>query len=164
MNRSQFLASVLALAVNAACSGVPPLASAHKSADSLAGAVLGALERKDRAALEALALNEVEFRDHAWPELPSSRQERNLPFSYVWGDLRQKSAHALGTTLASQGGRRYGLVGVAFSGQTTYGTYIVHREATLRVKDLAGEQTDLRVCGSMIEKDGAWKVFSYVVD
>ena len=155
---------MLALAVNVACSRVPPLANTHASAHTLATAVLDALERKDRVALEALALSEVEFRDHVWPDLPSARPERNLPFSYVWGDLRQKSAHALSNTLAGHGGRRYALAGVTFSGRTTYDTFVVHRETTLRVKDPAGKQVDLRVCGSMIEKDGAWKVFSYVVD
>ena len=47
--------------------------------------------RRDRARLDALALSEQEFRDHVWPDLPAARPERNLPFSYVWGDLHQKS-------------------------------------------------------------------------
>jgi hypothetical protein len=33
-----------------------------------------------------------------------------------------------------------------------------------RVRDTAGQEQALRVCGSFIEKDGAWKVFSFVVD
>ena len=28
----------------------------------------------------------------------------------------------------------------------------------------SGGSSELRVCGSFIEKDGVWKVFSYVVD
>jgi len=164
MNRSQFLASVLALAVVAACSRVPPLANTRASANDVAIAVLDGLARGDRGGLEALAVSETEFRDQVWPQLPAARPERNLPFSYVWGDLRQKSAGALNNTLVRVGGQRYELVSVSFSGRTDYDTYTVHREATFRVRESAGEQTDLRVCGSMIEKDGAWKVFSYVVD
>jgi hypothetical protein len=155
----------VALAVStAACSRVPPLANTHPSAMSLASAVLGALERRDRGALEALALSEQEFRDHVWPQLPAARPERNLPFSYVWLDLKQKSESALARTLAAHGGRRYALVDVTFSGRTDYADYRVHREATLVLRDAAGAQESLRVCGSMLEKDGAWKVFSYVVD
>ncbi len=57
-------------------------------------------------ALRDLALNEIEFREQVWPELPAARPERNLPFSYVWGDLRQKSDANLERTLARHGGRR----------------------------------------------------------
>jgi len=158
------LFAVLALViVLTGCSRVPALAETYPGAESLAEAVLDALARKNRAALEAMALSEQEFRDHVWPELPAARPERNLPFSYVWGDLRQKSAGALSETLARHGGRRYELVRVEFNGQTDYQSYRVHREATFRVRDAGQEQT-LRVCGSFIEKDGAWKVFSFVVD
>lgn len=163
VNRLLVCASVLALVASVACSRVPRLANTHPSPSSLAAAALDALARRDRAALEALALNETEFRDHVWPELPAARPERNLPFSFVWRDLHQKSVLALGNTLAAHGGGRYTLVGVAFSGRTSYNSYIVHRGATLRVKDPSGGLTDLRICGSMLEKGGAWKIFSFVV-
>jgi hypothetical protein len=156
-------ASALGLGLVVACSRVPPLANTHPSASSLASAVLDALARRDRTTLEALALSETEFRDHVWPQLPASRSERNLPFSYVWGDLRQKSAQTLRTVMTREGGKRYELIGVRFTAQTDYRTYRVHREATLRVRNASGADLDLRVCGSMIEQDGAWKVFSYVV-
>lgn len=147
-----------------ACGTAPPLSDIHASPSSLANAVLDGLAKSDRSALERIALSEREFRDHVWPQLPASRPERNLPFSYVWGDLRQKSAASLSKTLAEHGGRRYELLDVAFDGITDYTAYRVHREAAFRVRDSAGDVTTLRVCGSMIEKDGAWKVFSYVVD
>lgn len=124
--------------------------------------MLDALERRDRAALDALALSEQEFRDHIWPALPASRPERNLPFSYVWGDLHQKSRLALGDTLATHGGRRYTLAGVSFERTTSYAGYVVHHNAVLRVRAADGSEADLEVCGSMVNQAGAWKVFSYV--
>ena len=157
------LAGGLALAASVACSRVPPLMNAHSSPSSLATALLDALARRDRTTLEAIALNETEFRDHVWPELPAARPERNLPFSYVWGDLHQKSDQALAGVISREGGRRYDLVGIRFAAESDYRTYRVHREATLRVRDASGSELDLRVCGSMLEKGGAWKVFSYVV-
>ena len=127
--------------------------------------MLDAVQRRDTTALRALALNEQEFREHVWPELPAARPERNLPFSYVWGDLRQKSALALDQTLARHGGRRYTLVSMGFDGDTTrYPSYVVYRETVLRVRDEAGAMAELRLFGSSLEKDGTWKVFSYVVD
>lgn len=161
MRRFAVLALVVVLG---GCGRVPAIADTYPGAEALAQAVLEALARNDRAALDGMALSEREFRDHVWPELPASRPERNLPFSYVWGELRQKSVDALSETLARQGGRNYELVRVEFAGRTDYATYRVHREATLHVRDSAGKGHALRVCGSFIEKDGVWKVFSFVVD
>ena len=126
--------------------------------------MLDALARRDRAALDALALDEQEFRDHVWPALPAARPERNLPFSYVWGDLHGKSNSGLATTLTDRGGQRYEVSRVSFAEATDYEGYRVHRDATFHVRNAGGTESEIRVCGSMIEKDGAWKVFSYVVD
>lgn len=102
---------------------------------------------------------------HVWPELPAARPERNLPFSFVWGDLRQKSEAGLQMTLGNHGGRQYTLTRVRFASQATrYSTYVVHRESVFLVRNVQGDQQELRVCGSILEKDGRWKVFSYVVD
>jgi hypothetical protein len=157
---------VVALAVSsgAACSSVPPLANTLGSSEELARAVLDALARSDRPRLDAMAVNEREFRDHVWPDLPAARPGRNLPFSYVWSDLRQKSHISLARTLANHTGRKYQLKRVAFAGKTDYANYAVHRDARFEVVDAAGDPQTLRVCGSFLEKDGAWKVFSYVVD
>ncbi|HXG89920.1 MAG TPA: hypothetical protein VNJ02_16455, partial [Vicinamibacterales bacterium] len=117
------------------------------------------------ARLRALALDEAEFRDHIWPQLPAARPERNLPLSYVWGDLHQKSDNRLRLTLAEHRGKRYELQRVRFDGETTaYAGFNVHRQAVFVVHDSSGAEQDLRVAGSLVEMDGVWKVFSFVVD
>jgi hypothetical protein len=149
----------------AACSAKPPVANSHASPGELARAVLSAFERRDLAALRALALDEREFKDHVWPELPAARPERNLPFSFVWGDLHQKSEASLGAALSGRGGQHFELVAVKFLGDTTqYETYVVHRRSSLTVKDASGAEQEVRLFGSVFEKDGRFKVFSYVVD
>lgn len=155
---------LVAVVMTVACGSPPPLQNARPSADALARDVLDALARRDQTALEALALNDGEFRSHVWPELPAARPERNLPYSYVWGDLHQKSRIGQAQTLAAHGGIRYALRRVTFAGETGYGSYVVHRDATFHVSDPSGAERPIRVTGSMLEKDGAWKVFSYVVD
>lgn len=147
------------------CNSAPLLSNTYPSPGALATAVIDAVERRDATALRALALNEQEFREQVWPELPAARPERNLPFSYVWGDLRQKSDQSLVRILGQHGGRKYTLVSVRMAGETTrYSTYTVHRETVLQIRDETGTQADLRLFGSAIQKDGTWKVFSYVVD
>lgn len=158
------LLGLAAVALTGACgSSRTPLADTRDSPRAVAEALLDAVAADDAAALGSLALSEQEFRQHVWPELPAARPERNLPFSYVWGDLRQKSAAGLARTRSAHGGQRYALQDVRFSGETRYPGYTVHRDGVLVVKGPGGTE-ELRLCGSMIEQDGRWKVFSYAVD
>lgn len=156
------LAGFLAVA---GCQSDPPLANTRDSARAVAEQMLDAIARRDRGTLDALAITEPEFRAHVWPSLPAARPERNLPMSYVWGDLHQKSTASLSRVLAQHGDRRYELVEVRFADQATpYDGYVVHRKAVLAVRSADGSTEEIRVCGSLIEKDGRWKVFSYVID
>jgi hypothetical protein len=166
VSRPILLTGVLAgLLAVAGCQPDPPLANTQDSARAVAAQVLDALARRDRPALEALAISEPEFRAHVWPSLPAARPERNLPMSYVWGDLHQKSTAGLSRILAQHGDRRYELVDLRFADEATpYDGYVVHRKAVLTVRTAGGPPEDIRVCGSLIEKDGRWKVFSYVID
>jgi hypothetical protein len=161
--RGVILAALCALA-GSAC-GARPIAHAEESPAALARAVLTALEARDVNRLGELALNEAEFRAVVWPELPASRSERNLPFGYVWADLRTKSHNGLSQVVGSYGGRRYELVSVRFAGPTTqYQTFLVHRDAVLAVRDSNGEHQVLKLFGSVLERDRRFKIFSYVVD
>ena len=147
-----------------ACSSAVPLADGAPTAEALARQVLEAVRTADRPALERLAITEREFREHVWPRLPASRPERNLPFSFVWGDLRQKSTTTLAATVSTYRGRLLELVSVSFGGLTDYVDYKVHRDAAFLVRDTSGRESTVRLCGSFLERDGVWKVFSYVVD
>ena len=157
-------AVVLVAGMLSACASEPPLTHTAASAEALAADIVQAVAQRDRARLESLALDEQEFRRHVWPELPASRPERNLPFSYVWGDLRQKSAAGLTQTLARHGGEGYEVVAVTFAGASHYGAYRVHRAPTIVVRGRSGDRGEIALTGSLLEKDGRWKVFSYVVD
>ena len=144
---------------------LPPLHATFGDPEAVAAAVLDALAARDVERLEALALSETEFRTVVWPELPSSRPERGLPFDYAWGDLHQKSNNALRRLIAGHGGRRYTLLGVAFDGESTvYDTYTVHRESRLLLRDEDGAEQQSHLFGSILERDGEFKLFSYVVD
>jgi hypothetical protein len=148
-----------------ACNSTRPLVNTYASPDALASAVLESLAARDRKTLEGLALSEQEFREHVWPDLPAARPERNLPFSYVWGDLSQKSQASLTGTLSAHGGKRYHLLRTRFDGATsTYASSSVHRKTILTIRDEHGHQEDVRLFGSTIEQGGRWKVFSYVVE
>ena len=143
----------------------PPLGWTFDSPETVAEAVLDALAAGDVERLEALTLSETEFRTVVWPELPSSRPERGLPFEYAWGDLHQKSNNALRRLISGEAGRRYQLLAVEFDGESTaYDTFRVHRESRLVVRGDDGAELQLRLFGSVLERGGEFKLFSYVVD
>lgn len=143
----------------------PELANTFESAEALAQAVLRGLQRQDRAYLATLALSEGEFRGYVWPELPASRPERNLPFDYVWGQLRQRGQAALDSILSRYGGRVLKFSSIAFKGETTtYPTFTVMRDSEIVAADESGREWVLQLFGSTMVKDGRYKLFSYVVD
>jgi hypothetical protein len=142
-----------------------PLSNTFESPESLARAVLTALASRDLDRLRSLPLSEQEFRDHVWPELPASRPERNVPFDYAWGQMKQRSDGSLDQTVSRYGGRPLTLVRTSFTGETTpYQSFSVMRESEVIATDDTGRQLVLRLYGSAMLKDGRYKMFSYVVD
>jgi hypothetical protein len=161
-----------AVIVTAACSApaeptraAVPLANTFESAEALARTVLAALSDKDLPRLRALALSEAEFREVVWPELETSRPERNVPFDYAWGQMKQRSDGSLQGTFGRYSGRPLTLVRVRFTGETTqYKSFVVMRESEVIAADDTGRELVLHLYGSALVKDGRHKLFSYVVD
>ena len=142
-----------------------PLSQTFESPEAAARAVLEGVAARNSDALLDLALDEHEFRQVVWPELPSSRPEVGLPVEYAWRQLHLNSRAQLAHTVDEHGGQRYELVSVHFRGETTrHETYTVHRETELVIRDSTGATRTVRLFGSLLERDGQWKVFSYVVD
>ena len=145
---------------------LPPLSNTFDSTEALARVFLDALYLKDVDALKQLGLSEEEFRLHVWPELPVSQLEKPLPFEYGWNDLHQKSMNSLSRTYAAYGGRKLTFLRVEFEDETTdYETFKVHRDARVIVFDEERQkEVRLDLFGSIMEKDGRFKLFSHVTD
>lgn len=165
------VAAALAVLGMTACAGgetpreAVPLSGTFESAEALGRAVLAGFGAGDRAALAALALSEAEFRDQVWPEMPASRPERNVPFEYAWGQLRQRSDASLTDLFARHAGRRLTLIRTGFTGETTpYQTFVVMRDSEIVARDESGREWVLRLYGSALVRDGRYKLFSFVVD
>lgn len=161
------LAASVALLATLNAGRIPPAPLEHTfgSPEALAEAVMEAIAAGDLASLRALALTEEEFRHDVWPELPVARPERNVPFEFVWEMLEQNSTGHLRQTASVFGGQPLDLVRVEFGAPaTTYSDVTVHRNTQLVVRTPDGAEKMVRMFGSAIEKNGGWKVFSYVVD
>lgn len=142
-----------------------PLPHSAPTPEEAARRALDLIAAGDRAALLDLALGETEFREAVYPELPASRPERNTSADFVWRSLHQKSRNSLAFTLDRYAGQRLELVAVDFLGETTdYGSYRVHRKTALKVRRPDGAETVVRLFGSMIERAGRYRIFSFVTD
>ena len=141
----------------------PAWSNSFDSADALATAVLDALAAADEPRLARLALSEEELRDTVWPKLPASRDDVGMPWNYFWREHAQRNAGYLKTALAKHGGKGYHLAAVSFDGSTTYDDVTIHREPALDLRTASGPQR-LRLFGSMAERGGRWKLYSFVVD
>lgn len=147
------------------CGTTPQPAWNHSfdSPEALATAALEALASADEPRLARLALSEEELRDTVWPALPASREEVGMPWNYFWRDHAQRNTGYLKTLLAKHGGKGYDLEAVSFDGRATYGDVTIHREPALDLRTVSGPQR-LRLFGSMAERGGRWKLYSFVVD
>ena len=161
-----------AVVLTAACSnpGEPsgsavPLSNTFESPEALARGVLDALAANDSDRLRTLQLSEAEFKAHVWPELPVSRPERNVPFEYAWGQMKQRSDGSLQTTIGRYAGRKLTFRSTRFTGETTqYASFAVMRESEIIAADETGRELILRLYGSAMVKDGRYKLYSFVVD
>jgi hypothetical protein len=79
--------------------------------------------------------------------------------------LQQNSEGHLRQTLAAVTDAPMRLRSVRFLGEaTTYGDVTVHRHTAVEVAAPDGTTRTVKLFGSMIEQDGNWKIFSFVVD
>lgn len=144
--------------------GARSLANAQASAEALSRNFLKALANRDRAAIEGLRLTRDEFCQAVFPELPASKLP-NVTCDFVWQQATLKSLSGLSEMYAIHQGRRYEFVALRFAkGTDAYPTYRVHKESHLLVKDENGRQQEIRLFGSMLEIDGGYKLFSFVID
>jgi hypothetical protein len=153
------------LVLSIGCGPPVTLSNSFDSPEAAARAVLAALDRRDVETLERLALTEDEFRRLVWPQLPASRPERNIPLNYAWKTTHARSRQQLQERLAEWPPGGLELVKVEFAEETTdYQTYRVHRDTTLTLRGADNNVVTKRIFGSMIEQNGRYKVYSYVVD
>jgi hypothetical protein len=140
------------------------LVNARPSAEELARSLLTALALRDGDKVKALRLTREEFCRYIFPELPSSKLP-NVTCDFVWDQATIKSLGGFVKMWPRHEGRRYELISLRFKdGTDTYRTYKVHKETHLLVRDEKGWEHELRLFGSMLEMDGQFKLFSFVID
>lgn len=159
------LAALVALVIagSAGCGRVeagPGLEGARPSDEAVAGAALSALERSDRAALQAMLLTEEEHRELLWEQLPESN---TWPFDYARRLTEANTRKALDRALEKWGGTSFELLGIEYTKEREeYEGFTLHRGAILHVRRTAdGEEGTMEFLDVLVERRGAWKPMNY---
>ena len=136
------------------------LAHSGDSIDDLAKRVLTAIESNDIKKLDVLRINRDEFKNYLWPEFPASKS--NVPFDFAWDNLNGKTIKGMTRAVTDFGGQAFTLLDVSFEkGDENYGTFRIYPSALLHVVGSDGKERTLTFCGSVVEKDGEFKLLSY---
>ncbi len=160
--RVQLTAALLLLA--AACGGAG-LENGRPTPEAAARAALDRLEAEDRDGLLALSVSEDEFRNLVYPGLPASRSERNTSADFLWFRHGMRQSADLDRTFGRFRGQEWELVELSFEGGTTdFGAFRVHRDSRVVVRAPDGRERTLRLFGSMLERGGQFKIYSFIVD
>lgn len=134
------------------------------SVDELLRIFLKALEERDHVKLRDLALSGREFEAIVWPQIDSSRPERNLTADFVWQQYEMRSLVGLRRALESFGSRSWTLEEVTFTAPVrVYPTFVLHDDPVLAlISD--GERRRVMLFGAVIEHEGTFKIYGYSTD
>jgi len=150
---SIFLAGILS------CSS-GELSSSGSSAEEVAKMVLAAVRNNDAKTLDELRISRGEFKKIMWPELPA--RKHNMPFDFAWGNLEKKCYKGIKKQLAQFGGQEFDFERVYFKGgEEDYPSFKIHSNSVLVVKDREGRLRELEILGSIVERNGEFKLLSY---
>ncbi len=138
------------------------LQGAEASEWALSLKALEALEKRDAAALGALRITEREYKDLLFPELPAAGPGQTIPVDTHWYLLDMKSLKGLREVIQDYGGEKLELLEVIPTGGVEeYKTFKLLKKVELRVRRPNGEESRIRVFGSIFVLDGQFKVVSF---
>lgn len=121
-----------------------------------------ALNRGDTDVLHRLRVNRDEYLSWIWPEFPAARPPRNFPGDFAWSNLNKQSVLGLGKWLQVYGGKNLTFVDMRFEKPTEkYNGFTLLRGSVLTVRNVNGNNLELRILGSVVEKAGRYKLLSF---
>ncbi len=134
------------------------------TADALARRFLAAVEHSDTADLRAMALTRAEFAYLYYPGSASARAPGREDPRIVWFLIQQNSETGIERALRKLGGRRLELRAWRCPEATQSSALRVTEGCTVTFTIDGGAPQTLRLFGSILEKDGQYKLLSYAND
>ena len=132
------------------------------SSEQLGLAVVDALNRKDIEHLNRLRVQREAFMDWIWRAFPASRPPSNFPSDFAWSNMNKKCNIGMKKWIARYGGHNLKFVGIRFDRPSeAYDGFQLLRGTVLTLQNAAGEKRDLKILGSVVVKNGRYKLLSY---
>ena len=124
--------------------------------------VLDRLRDEDEQGLVDLAIRKEEFEIICWPAMPQSRPYLRYKWEEAWGFQYASMIGGIKEGMRRAKGRALDLDSVAYDEIEDYGSFKLYRGVKVRGLDPAnGESIDLSFVSSVIERNGAFKVYIY---
>jgi hypothetical protein len=143
------------------------LTNGQNSRAALIGRFVQALSANDRNAIEALRVNEEEYRTLIMPgsvkpgqppqQMPEAKSE------YFWNHHNTLSAYTLNALLKGRGGKPYTVKKIEFPRIDELAWYTAHRDPIIHLGTAEGSVVEIQV-GTIAEHDGHFKFISYRSD
>jgi hypothetical protein len=130
--------------------------------DQLVHLFVRALESADTAALVRLTITRAEFAYLVFPESPLSAPPYAQPPDLAWMQHSHGSATGLQRLLQRLGGSSIGFRSLSCAELPAIeGANRIWRDCTVRFSPPGGTTQTLRLFGSLLERDGRFKILSY---
>ena len=121
-------------------------------------AVVDALNNKDIEKLNRLRVQREAYLDWIWPAFPAN----NFPSDFAWSNLNKKCNVGMKKWIARYGGHNLKFVDIRFDRPTeSYDGFQLLRGTVLTLQNAAGENRELKILGSVVVKNGRYKLLSY---
>ena len=133
-----------------------------RSPEELGRAVVDALNSQDQEALHRLRVNRREYTETLWPAFPGSDPKLNFTPEFAWGNMNRKCIVGVEKWVRRYGGNNLTFIGIRFDRPTEpYEGFQLLRGTLLTVRSPKGDQVDLRILGSVVQRDAHYKLLSY---
>jgi hypothetical protein len=143
---------------------VEHLSGGAETREALVRRFVRALEHRDTAAVRAMALSRSEFAYLYYPHSPFTREPHKQMVGLVWFFTQRNSSKGITRAFDRLGGQELAYRGHRCDARPRrQGSNLVWQDCVVRLAD--GDQTDeLRLFGSIVERDGRLKFVSYAND
>jgi hypothetical protein len=141
---------------------VRSFAHASPSVESLIRRVVRGVAKADSVDLAGAAITPREFIDLVYPSSPYTRPPYEQPPDLVWMQIANPSAAGYRRLLARRGGQAFSYVGHSCAPKREHqGPNTLFLDCSITVRDPSHAEIKQRWFGSIIERDGRFKILSY---
>ncbi len=140
---------------------VAELQGASQSRDALVKRFVQAVVAADSADLLAMALTAREFIDLVYPESPATHPPYQQDPALVWRTIQNPSVSGFKRLVRRAGGIRMTLADYACDPAAQQGKNRLWANCRLRLVGAAGDTTTHRFFGTILERNGRFKIISF---